>query len=305
MLLVFQNRIKNKALRIAVEIVSALTLMIGLTLLVYFLNVPNPNMILISGLLVVTASFGLIAGILSGLEMILYSWFFFSSDRHLFSFQFTEQGLIKLWTVAIGVVIVVAVAGYLTLSQSHLASCITRMNEELKLDNKKLTAMSQIDYLTQTKNRFAFRSDYQKYLGKDLYFLVIDIDDFKRINDLHGHQSGDLALVVFSRQLKETFGEESCYRFGGDEFVVLNHSIDESSFKERLERFRQAMQKAKIKDGDLPIHFSAGYVHGTPKENDDLRLMLKQADEHLYEAKSLGKDQCVGGEFSLPLPEAR
>ena len=75
----FPKSHKNKALRIAVEIVSALTLMIGLTLLVYFLNVPNPNMILISGLLVVTATFGIIAGILSGLEMILCSWFFFSN----------------------------------------------------------------------------------------------------------------------------------------------------------------------------------------------------------------------------------
>lgn len=116
---VLRKRISNPVLYQVVAVSISLTLMILLTLLVYFANIPNPNMILIAGLVIVTSLFGLVSGIFSGLEMILYSMFFFSTDHSFFVFN--QTNLYKLIVIIIGVIICVAFIGDLEFRRERIA----------------------------------------------------------------------------------------------------------------------------------------------------------------------------------------
>ena len=299
MLLILQKYITNRALRLLLEISASLIIMIALTLLVYFLNIPNPNMILITGLIVSTAFFGIFAGVSAGLEMILYSWFFFSTDHIIFSTNFTEINAQKLLVIIIGVVITVAVVGSLTISITHLFKKLHDANEELRLDNEELAHLSEYDPLTGTRNRFAFRKDYDTYIGQEAIVMLIDIDDFKSVNDIHGHDRGDLALKRLASKLQQTFGVQQCFRYGGDEFIVLEKGNDVASFEAKLNSISFKEDEGNEDIAPFPIHFSAGYVYGKVAEKEDLRLMIAAADQKLYDAKRAGKD-CFLGEAFIP-----
>ena len=156
--------------RIAVSLVG----MIAMTLLVYFLNIPNPNMILISGLVVATALYGWVVGVICGLEMIGYSMFFFSSDHSFFSYN--QTNLSKLIVIIIGVSIVVAFVGRLRLIQARDKRQLIDANAMLRSDNLSLEEASFTDALTGVRNRYAFRKNAANYGERDIHFAVLDID---------------------------------------------------------------------------------------------------------------------------------
>ena len=116
--------------------------------------------------------------------------------------------------------------------------------------------------------------------------MLSDIDDFKKFNDSLGHGKGDQILKSFSALLKNVFGENNCYRYGGDEFLIIIPYADEKEFLKGIETCSKA---------DKEFNFSGGYVTGTPLESDDFRNLIAQADERLYKAKQKGKN-CVVGE---------
>ena len=299
------NKIKNKYLLALVEIVSSLIIMVGLTLLVYFGKIPNPNMILITGLIISSAMFGICGGVVSGLEIIIYSWFFFSKDKKFFSLNFTQENSFKLIVIVVGVVVSVAVIGYLTFVQGKLYKRIMDNNKQLKDDNDKLVEATIKDSLTSTRNRFAFKNDRDSYIGREIFLMIIDIDDFKSVNDYHGHESGDKALVTLSSSLKEIFGEEYCYRFGGDEFIVISLESSKEQFEHNINRLKNDIKSFSIENSEIGINFSAGYVHGVVSVDDDFRFMIAQADELLYKAKREGKNTFFGEEFSQDIVEEK
>ena len=86
------------------------------------------------------------------------------------------------------------------------------------------------------KNRWALeRADLT---GQELILMIVDIDYFKQVNDTYGHQAGDEALKLVAEALKQEFGDQYCYRYGGDEFLV----VGPVSQKDLREKF-QAVQK--------------------------------------------------------------
>ncbi len=125
-------------------------------------------------------------------------------------------------------------------------------------------------------------------------FCIIDLDNFKSINDRYGHECGDKALLFFAERLKSTFRfEDVIGRLGGDEFVVYMALTSDRQVIER--RFAELMDSLSSgsKELGLPeISCSIGYI--TAKQGDSFQSVYRRADKAMYKAKTAGKRQAVG-----------
>ena len=189
---------------------------------------------------------------------------------------------------------------------SHLKAYISdlnNLNKQLQEDNLSLEAATIRDSLTGVKNRFALRRDYDNYHEHDIHIMMLDIDDFKKVNDNYGHSVGDFLLKKTGDALLDNFGAEYSYRYGGDEFMVIYPDIPEEEFKSLVVSLEEQLEEIFLEEKKLPVHFSAGYVYGETLLRDDLRLMLRAADELLYEAKNSGKNAFIGAEYNREIAE--
>lgn len=278
------------------KLLLTLCIMVGLCLIVYYFNIPNPNMIVITGLVVCTSLFGYPSGVVSSVVMILYSMFFFSTDHSMI--HYTDINRQKLLVIVLGTLLNLLFVGRLKSRHSAALNEMTELNQMLLEDNNALQHASMVDALTGLRNRFSLRRDYSSYEGSDrVYVMMMDVDDFKTINDKFGHDAGDTILCTVGAALQEEFGMECCYRYGGDEFLVISRDADESAFNMRLEAVRRKLGDLVLDGRPFPVHLSAGYVFGALEESRDLRLMIRHADHHLYAAKSHGKDCVAGGKY--------
>ena len=170
---------------------------------------------------------------------------------------------------------------------------------ELKDYESKLYYLAYHDQLTGLKNRFALqeRLDYLKQENKigKYALLYIDIDNFKYINDAMGHRFGDLLLTkVSERLLSVTATNDSVYRIGGDEFIVL---IDNYDKKEYVEKAAVSILKAfktlfEVESINIFTTISIG-ISTYPEHGKDIDSLLKNADIALYKAKESGKNRIV------------
>lgn len=291
-----QSNAQKSIVNIVRPVVIAFLVMLALSLGVYYFNIPNPNMILITGLAVFTSIHGYGAGIASGIVMIVYSMFFFS-ENHSF-IQYTEINLEKVFVIILGVVLNVVFIGQLKSRKDDANRKLQDLNRMLKEDNLTLEAATIKDSLSGVKNRFALRRDYDNYKSGNLHVMMFDVDDFKMINDTYGHSVGDYILNKIGKSLYDAFGFDHSYRYGGDEFLVIYPEIAETDFKELVNRMRQELAEIYLDDQKLPANFSAGYVFGELKLQDDLRLMMRQADDILYSMKNKGKNMVDGKAYN-------
>ncbi len=171
---------------------------------------------------------------------------------------------------------------------------LNELNKSLQDDNLTLEAATIRDSLTGVKNRFALRRDYDSYFEKNVHLMMIDIDDFKKVNDQYGHSVGDYILKKTGDALIDNFGAEYSYRYGGDEFMVLFPDISEEEFKKLIVNLESQLEEIYLDEKKMPVHFSAGYVYGKSILRDDIRLMLREADTLLYQAKKTGKNTFIG-----------
>ena len=280
----------------------ALAVMMLMVLLVFLFNVPNPNMLLITGLAVFTSLYGYPAGIACALVMIVYSMYFFSTDHSFFFY--TPLNLQKMGVIVLGVVLNTFFIGRLRRKYAETERMLREQNKDLAEDNQHLEAASMTDDLTGVRNRFALRRDYSRFANRDVHVMMLDLDNFKGINDQFGHTAGDHILKRLSAALADSFGAQWCYRYGGDEFLVILPDVEEGEFLGKLESLKRRVRQIDLDEQRLPVHFSAGYVHGLCELSYDLRLMMHQADSNLYDAKGLGKGCYVGRAFSRAFAEA-
>ena len=187
--------------------------------------------------------------------------------------------------------------GQLIEHQKEYINELNDLNQKLKDDNLTLEAATIRDSLTGVKNRFALRRDYDGYTEQEIHIMMLDIDDFKKVNDNYGHSVGDYLLKKTGDTLIDIFGAEHSYRYGGDEFMVIYPDIQESDFTKLVSDMGSRLEEIYLEDKKLPVHFSAGYVYGKILLHDDLRLMIRQADELLYKAKGSGKSTFFGESY--------
>ena len=284
------------------KVLFSVLIMAVLCLVVYTFQVPNPNMILITGLVVFTSLFGGVSGAAAGIIMVVYSMFFFSTDHSFF--QYTPVNFQKLAIIILGVVLNGFFVGRLKLNHDELVTELLDANGMLEESNRLLKDASTVDTVTGLRNRFALRRDYNSYEDQSLFVMMMDLDNFKMINDNFGHGTGDQVLHRVGKLLGDSFGADRCYRYGGDEFLVIVDQMDEMEFNRRANSLVEEVRKSHFGSQNLPVTISGGYVYGKTEGSEDLRLMIHQADVRLYEVKSQGKNQISGGKFHRGLASA-
>ncbi|WP_244660703.1 sensor domain-containing diguanylate cyclase, partial [Lactobacillus nasalidis] len=104
------------------------------------------------------------------------------------------------------------------------------------------------DDLTSLKNRHNFARDFHYLTGKPTLVMMLDVDHFKKFNDNFGHRYGDEVLKKISQALLETYGIGHCYRYGGDEFLVMRDMADPAIIKDLDRRLRLELEHAQILD---------------------------------------------------------
>jgi two-component system cell cycle response regulator len=127
-----------------------------------------------------------------------------------------------------------------------------------------------------------------------LSLLVIDLDNFKAINDTYGHPAGDLVLQKVGRVLRDNArGSDLIVRNGGEEFAVLLPSTSASVAFEVGERLRKSLEKTTVVHNNRQINLSAsvGIAHRSGKEAFPVKELVEQADQALYQAKKNGKNR--------------
>ncbi|MBL0708551.1 MAG: diguanylate cyclase [Sulfurimonas sp.] len=177
----------------------------------------------------------------------------------------------------------------------------TRVNSNLELLElfKKIKKLGNTDYLTSAYNRrYFFESGHAIFLKAKrkktpLVVATLDIDKFKTINDVHGHDVGDVALkeikVVLDKNLRDS---DLMARFGGEEFCILLEDINLDDTEVLFERIRQSFEDNIIEIGELMVSYtvSVGICFGT---DSSLQNMIKVSDNALYEAKENGRNRVV------------
>ena len=175
-------------------------------------------------------------------------------------------------------------------------------NINIKQLAEKLKQKTIHDNLTGLYNRWfldeaieALTSNAQRHNAR-IGFAMIDIDDFKKINDTYGHTAGDKVLKAVSDSLKEHFKRKSdmLIRYGGEEFLVIAQEIEENAFLDLLERFRKEIEdkKIKINGKQIGVTVSIGYSM-VPEDTENVREVIELADVALYCAKRNGKNRII------------
>jgi diguanylate cyclase (GGDEF)-like protein len=155
--------------------------------------------------------------------------------------------------------------------------------------------LSQLDPLTNVLNRRSLNThlDTLHEQKLDYALVLLDIDHFKRINDVYGHHQGDLVLIEIAQCLSENLRNEDIIgRFGGEEFILLLPHTDIFQAEKIAERCRQALQELSIfTNQNIQIHVSASFGISSSAFANDPYLVIRQADQALYAVKASGRNQ--------------
>jgi diguanylate cyclase (GGDEF)-like protein/PAS domain S-box-containing protein len=181
---------------------------------------------------------------------------------------------------------------------------LVRSNSELAQAKDLLSHIAYHDHLTNLPNRKRFQEQLQQSLDRAkeqdhwLALLFIDLDGFKQINDVYGHQVGDLLLKAVAQRLTNCLrNSDIVARLGGDEFVAILPSIASLQDVRRVaEKILQTLDQSFVFDGRvMSISASIGIsVYPTDCENsgsEAMEAILNQADTAMYRAKKLGKNR--------------
>lgn len=166
--------------------------------------------------------------------------------------------------------------------------CMNELTEELQV-------MANLDPLTQLYNR-RYLTQYleRKIANKEGDFVVVllDIDNFKQINDTYGHMFGDEVLQNFSIiLLRHMKGQGIITRFGGEEFMAVFHSVDREAIRRVIDRCAYDFKQYGLSTKNIPMTFSGGTAIF---HNEDMLVKLfNEADDRLYQAKNTGKKHVV------------
>jgi len=180
----------------------------------------------------------------------------------------------------------------------HLASLLGLCSERIDL-YERLQQLSIFDSLTGVYNRRYFMERLSEEFSRaqrfnlDLSFLMIDIDNFKKINDTYGHLVGDAVLREIARLIWENLREiDFVARYGGEEFSVVLLDTDKTAAIMVAERICSRISRERLKafDETLAVTVSLG-VAGFPANTRYLDVLIETADKALYKAKAAGKNR--------------
>jgi diguanylate cyclase (GGDEF)-like protein len=182
------------------------------------------------------------------------------------------------------------------LVSDHLTSAHAALTSKLGMARRE----ALMDPLTHLWNRrgasvllkAAFANADQR--GTPLALALLDLDNFKRVNDNHGHQTGDEVLRrVASRLLSAVRGDDAICRLGGDEFLVLMADTDAAIASRVAERIRRAITDTAVptRDGAMAVSVSLGCTVRQPRDTTAVEALLERADQALMQSKAAGRNR--------------
>ncbi len=173
----------------------------------------------------------------------------------------------------------------------------------ITLDNsnlyRKLEEAAKIDSLMNIYNRGTFFEIVKENIEKDINnfaIVMIDLDNFKKINDTLGHQMGDKVLKETASIIKSYINKDDFIgRYGGEEIIVFIREKDsEKEIIERVNKLRAAVEKNKIASVNGEVNITASFgLSFKGKENKPLEEIIEKADKALYRAKKLGRNRVI------------
>lgn len=180
---------------------------------------------------------------------------------------------------------------------------------QIKHYQKELERLSRFDELTNLYNRRHFMTlarhelNRGKRYGGKISVMMIDIDHFKRVNDNHGHRTGDIVLAAIASQISQALRDtDIAGRLGGEEFSVVLPETELGNAILVAERLRQQVAGGAIDIGSgntLNCTLSIGVADWSDK-TEDVEKLLHRADQALYEAKNSGRNKVVSAGFDRP-----
>lgn len=256
--------------------------------------------------------------ILSLLLPILIAIFYFQRSRIIFSIALTGISISTLYLNRlshfsgympqdlVAMIPIVGFASFIALGiMRHGVELLdnlrktTESKQELMIKNILMDKLSKTDALTDLYNHISFHEYLEKLIEQSEYgylsihVAVLDIDNFKKINDTYGHRAGDAVLKKVGAVLKERVGlNDFAARYGGEEFAIIFTEKSMSEVFEILEHIRWHVSQTKYEEcNGHAVTISIGlsqYLKGSSKEQ-----LFTGADQALYKAKKTGKNKTV------------
>ena len=288
-------------------------------ILFFLLRAKKSNFFLVANLLIFVNYFGFTSALLFVTDDAFRAiWFIL-----LIFVAYFVSGKTVGWLLSIASILTIIIANDfvnlklnpLTLNTSLLSIVIgnfialfytNKINEYesfMHKENKELNLLASTDCLTGIMNQRIFNEVSNQYFeiakqhGHDMSLLVLDIDNFKVVNDTHGHPAGDAVLVQFANVVQSLLRKNDIYaRVGGEEFAILLFKINLEDAYLLAEKLRTLIEVIDLeyKDQIINLSTSIGVVQ-IKEEDQDFEALFNRADKALYEAKQNGRNQTVKG----------
>lgn len=178
-----------------------------------------------------------------------------------------------------------------------------KYHQELIRTNDALSTIALADPLTQLSNRRALEWELPRQInkaetsGNPFSLIILDVDFFKNVNDIHGHLIGDQVLRLLATRLQNFLRQtDRAFRYGGEEFVILLKNTDLTRAENLAQQLRRIVSEHPFQVDrtlSLPITVSLGVSSLRSGDDPQGICLLHRADQHLLTAKSRGRDQVV------------
>ena len=176
-----------------------------------------------------------------------------------------------------------------------------QQREKLRAAYGEINRLLQVDELSGLNNRRHLNdilkgAHADELLSGPTCVLMVDIDNFKRVNDTFGHAGGDEVIIVLARILRKACrSEDHIFRLGGEEFCILLPSVNKAKGQRVAERIRRMTASITELEAIGPISFTVSIGMTMLQPGKDLSHAMRVADKAMYRAKELGRNRLVLG----------
>jgi diguanylate cyclase (GGDEF)-like protein len=216
--------------------------------------------------------------------------------------QWYETWPARILMTVFGLLALVGAVALVTAVVRRRARLLERMVEErtraLRLANEQLDRLASTDPLTGLANRRTLLAALDaterdvRERGGGFAFALLDLDYFKRINDSHGHDTGDTVLVEVARRMQEQVGPADVVaRYGGEEFAILFPGLTCVEAVRIVEGVRRDLAMVPIMAGERSIRVTLSAGVSAWQDAQDSGILIRRADEALYRAKRCGRNR--------------
>ncbi|MEF1310620.1 GGDEF domain-containing protein [Vibrio mytili] len=184
---------------------------------------------------------------------------------------------------------------FLSRQLNNASGEIARLKKQLEEVQKE----ALFDGLTNLYNRRAFNKDITALIeaNQDMSIIMLDIDHFKEFNDSYGHLFGDNVLKAIAKRLQQSCRDGACaYRFGGEEFALIIPNKSLRIARQYADTLRRMLEKLRVTDkrtGTQIHNITASFGVAEFESGDSAESLIFKADEHLYDAKQLGRNRVM------------